>query len=432
MRSEFANDILIAVSANPRETAINTEQTLNTGMLCDMTSIPDLEARRENNADEAKGKEEPDLLYDLGGLSKMKMRFPRMQAQHMAFIGSYGLGASSSVEAGTTGWRRTILPITGDLDAARSNPSFTLGARLGKHLEKRLYASEFVTSFDLTMERDSWAVLEADLNGTGKITTNNFKESVTAAFNATSLTLAANGVAGANAQERLDNVHYIRVLHPTTGEWIDVVYSAVSAAAPAVITIAAPGGVATSTQYQIIYNIVETGAYAWCAFPNRVEEYPLRVSDFAVKIGAKWDGSALTGGHPMAAEINSMKWHCECGPVPDFTSGGGTYLFANRALRSPRVQTVTLDRRFLDTILARRFADIEYFTLHAKAEGAEYEAGHKYTVEVLFPRVSVKGRPVSIGDKNRLSEGVEFDIFQDDTFGSVLLWTKNKVQNYAQ
>lgn len=432
MRSEFANDILIAVSANLKETALNTEQTLDTGMLCDMASIPGLEAKRENNADEAKGKEEADLLYDLGGVSKMKMKFPRCQAQHMAFLGSYGLGLSSSVAAGSTGWRRTIQPITGDLDTVRSNPSFTLGARLGKHLQKMRLASMFVTSFDLTMEKDSWVVLEADLNGTGKNATNLYKETVTSPYNAGSLTLVANGVAGSTAQERLDNVHSIRVKVPTTNEWVDVAFSAVSGAIPAVITITPPGGVATATDYEILYNIVETGTYAWCSFPNRVDEYPLRVSDFQVKLGGKWDGSALAGGHTLMADINSLKWTCNCGPVPDFTPGSGGYLYANRALRNPRTQTITLNRRFLDGILAQRFTDIEYFTLYAKAEGAEYEAGHKYTIEIVWPRVSVKGRPVTVGDKNRLVEAAEFDVFQDDTYGSVILFTKNKIQNYGQ
>jgi hypothetical protein len=429
MRSDFATDVQIAVSANLKETGINVEQALDTGMLCDIASIPGREAKREDNADEAHGKEEADTIYDLGGLSKMKMRFPRMQAQHMAFIGSNGLASSSSVAAGT-GFLRTILPITGDLDAARSSPSFTLAARLGKHLQKIREASMFVTGFDLTLERDSWAVLEADVNGTGKETTNRTKETVNAAYNAASLTLAANGVAGADAAERLANVHHIRVQVPVTLEWVDVVYSAVSDAEGAVITITPPGGVATLTDYEIIYNIKEAGAYAWCVFPNRVDEPPLRVSDFAVNIGGKWTGS-LAGGHSMAADINMFKWSCKCGPVPDFAPGGGTYLYANRALREPRKQTVTLDRRFVDAILAQRFDDIEYFTLYAIAAGAIYDTPHKYTVEVIFPRVAVKGRPVSVGDKKRLVEAVEFDVYQDDTYGSVILRTKNMVENYA-
>lgn len=430
MRSDFGSDIQIAVSANSRETAINTEQTLDTGMLCDMASIPDRESKREDNSDEARGKEEPDTIYDLGGVSKMKMKFPRMQAQHMAFVGSYGLGASSSAAAGT-GWLRTMLPIEGDLDVARSNPSFTLAARLGKHLQKNRFASMFITGFDLTLEKSKWAVLEADVNGTGKYATNRYKETVNAAYNAASLTLAANGVAGSDAAERLANVHHIRAKTPTTEEWIDVSFSAVSDAVPAVITISAPGGVATLVDYEIIYNIKEAGAYAWCSFPNRVEEPPLRVSDFYVNIGGKWTGS-LAGGHQMAADINTLKWSCKCGPEPDFAPGGGTYLYANRALREPRTQTVTLDRRFVDSILAQRFDDIEYFTLYAIAAGAIYDSPHKYTTEIVFPRVAAKGRPVSVGDKNRLVEAVEFSVYQDDTYGSVILRTKNMVQHYAQ
>jgi hypothetical protein len=430
MRSHFANDILIAVSANSKETALNTEQTLDTGMLCDLASIPLIEARRENNADEAHGKEEPDLLYDLGGLSRFRMRFPRMQAQHMAFVGSYGLGISSSVAAGALGYRRTIVPITGDLDAVRSNPSFTVAARLGKALEKRRLAGMLVSGFSLALERDKWAVLEADINGTGKNSTNLYQETVNAAYNATELTLAANGVAGSDAPERLDNVHAIRAQVPTTGEWVDVTYSAVSDASPAVITISAPGGTADLVDYKIIYNIKEAGSYAWCSFPNRVEEPPLRVSDFYVNIGGKWSGS-LVGGHQMAAEINSLKWNFNQNLTPDFTPGGGTYSYANRALRNPRTQTVGLDRRFLDYIIGQKFSDIEYFTLYAKAEGPEYESGHKYTVEIVWPRVSVKGRPVEV-DGSRLVERAEFDVFQDDTYGSVILYTKNKVQHYAQ
>jgi hypothetical protein len=427
MRSNFASDILIAVSANLKEIALNTEQILDTGMLCDMASIPTIEARREDNADEARGKEEPDLLYDLGGLSKMKMRFPRMQAQHMAFIGSYALGSSSSAPAGD-GYLRTITPITGDLDAERSNPSFTLAARLGRALEKRRFAGMLVSAFTLTLERDKWAVLEADINGSGKNSTNLYQETVFAAYNAASLTLLANAVAGSNAQERLDNVHAIMVCVPTTNEWVDVAYSAVSDAEPAVITITPPGEAATACTYKIIYNIKEAGSYAWCAFPDRVEEPPLRVSDFYVNIGGKWTGS-LAGGHQMASEINSLKWSFNQNLTPEFTPGGGTS-YANRALRNPRRQTVSLDRRFLDYIIGQKFSDIEYFSLYAKAEGPEYDTGHKYTVEVVWPRVSVKGRPVEV-DGSRLVERVEFDVLQDDDYGSVILCTKNKVEHYA-
>lgn len=431
MRSHFVKDDLIAVSANNMEAAINSEQTLDTGMLADLESLPVWDARKESNADEATGKEEPDAIYDLGGLSTMELSFNKMQVQHMAMIGSYGLAVSSSVAAGSTGWKRTITPISGDLDSARSNPSFTLACRYGKHLEKRRFASFFVDSFTLSLKKDSWASLKASIKGTGKNATNLCKETVSGFYDSTSLTLAANGLAGATAQERLDNVHHIRVQVPVTLEWVDVVCTAASDASPAVLTIAAPGGTHTACNYEIIYNIKETGTYAWCSFPSRVSEPPLRVSDFLVNIGGKWDGSAITGGRQLSADINSMDWVFNNKLTPDFVPGGGTYSYANRGLRQGREQKITLDRRFMDYIVGQRFYDLETFVFYAKAEGPEYEAGHKYTLEVVFPKVAVMARPIG-RDGNRLSEKVDLLILEDDTYGSVILYTKNKVQNYAQ
>jgi hypothetical protein len=432
MRSYFQKDSLIAVSALAKETAINTEHALDTGMLCDLDSLPEIDARRESNIDEATGKEEADLLYDLGGVSALTMTFPKCQAQHMAFIGSYALGARSTADVGVAGKLHTILPIAGDLEAARSNPSFTLGARWGKQLEKRLFASMFIDEFTLSLARDSWAVLKANVKGTGKNSTNLCKETVNAAYNAASLTLLANGVAGATAQERIDNVHHIRVKVPTTNEWVDVVHTGVTAGPPSVITITPAGGVATLCDYEIIYNQAETGGYTWCSFPNRVEEDPIRVSDFLINIGGKWDGSALAGGHSMAADINSVDWTFRNKLTPDFTPGGGTYAYANRALREGREQTLSLDRQFRDYIFGQRFADIEYFTFYAIAEGEVMpgETTHKYTIKIIFPRVSVKERPRG-RDRGRLVEKVVLDILEDDTYGSVILKVENQVATYA-
>jgi hypothetical protein len=159
--------------------------------------------------------------------------------------------------------------------------------RLGQTIMKRRFASFLVDQLTATFAKDSWAKLNLSVKGTGKYTDNVTKETVTAAYNATELTLAENGVQGATASARLDSIHAVRVLVPTTGEYKDVAVTAVSAATPAVLTITAPGEAATSTSYEILY--VPTEA-AWCTFPSRVTESPLRVTDLVVKIGGKWTG----------------------------------------------------------------------------------------------------------------------------------------------
>ena len=239
MRSIRAKHNLVAVSANNKETAINTEQTLDTTMLVALSDIINLEPRRETNEGEATGKEEPDTIYDLGNKAGVGFNFEKAQPQHFAFLLAYALGAISTAAAGT-GYEHTITPIENDEDVDRSNPSFTAANRKGKTVLKRRFASMFVDSVTVTLAKDAWAKIVGTIKGTGKVTDNVYEESVTSARNATSLTLAANAVEGADAQTRLDNVQRIRV-ELTTDVLTEVEYSAVSDATPAVITHTAPG-----------------------------------------------------------------------------------------------------------------------------------------------------------------------------------------------
>jgi len=432
MRSHFATHNLFAISAKGKETAINTEHALDTIFKIDLSVLPKFEPRRETDGDEATGYEEITALYDLGNLASIPMVISKCQPQHVACFGAYALGAISTAAAGATGYKHTETPIAGDLEAARSNPSFTWAVRLGKHLLKQRFASGFMSSFSLAFERDKWLSLGGDIRATGKRTTNMVEETKNAAYNAVSLTLAANGVAGSTAQERLDNVHAIRAQDPDTDQWVDVVYSAVSAASPAIITIVAPGGVATLVDYKILYNIKEDGSYAWCTLAglDEIAESPLRVSDFLVKLGGKWSGSAILGGRTIDADINSMKWTIDNKITPEFTPGAGSGVYANRALREGREQTVEFDRKFRDYILGNFRDTRETFALYAIAEGAEYEAGHKFTVELILPKVAVISVDPKLSTK-RLDEDAKIVVMEDATYGSAILNVKNQVATYA-
>ena len=241
-RSYMATHDLIAVSANTRETAINTEQTLDTTMLAALGDVINLEHRRESNENEASGHEEPDTIYDLGSLANWSANFEKAQPQHFAFLLAYALGVATPSAAGS-GYKHTITPISGDLDNDRSCPSFTAAQRYGDNVLRRRFASMFVDSVAASFAKDSWCKITGTIKGTGKYTDNIAKELVTEAMNATTLTLAALAIQDdtpASAATRLENVQQIRVLKPNSGEYLDVAYSAVSAATPAVITITPP------------------------------------------------------------------------------------------------------------------------------------------------------------------------------------------------
>ncbi len=425
MRNFLATHNLLAVSATHQETAMNQEQTLDTTFLVDLNTVLNYRALKAANREEMTGKEEADRLYDLGGTVAGSLAFSRAQPQHFAFLLAYALGEVSTSTAGTSGRRHVIRPRSGEVDAARSNPSFTAALRFGRQVMKRRFASCFVDQVRVEFAKDGWAKITGVVKGTGKVTDNTRVEEVNAAYNAGSLTLGANGVEGADAATRLANVQAVKVLNPATQVWDEVNYTAVSSATPAVVTISPPGGSGTVTTYRVYYLPRESG---WMVFPGRVEEPPLKVTQLTVNVGGRWNGTSFTGGYAPAAEVRRILWNFQNNLSPERSPGGGD--FANRAFRTGREQKLSFDRDFRDFLMAQSLKDNDYFGLHLKAVGPEFEAGAPYQVEIVFPRVAVAAAPVR-ATQRRLAEEVEFAVLEDDSYGSVIVQVQNLVSSYA-
>lgn len=433
MRSWRAMHNLLAVSANDAETAINTEQTLDLSLLVSMTDVINLEPKREHNGDELTGYEEPDTVYDLGALSNVTLNFEKAQPQHFAFLLAYGLGSIATSAAGT-GYSHVITPISNDLDVSRSNPSFTAAMRWGSTVLKRRFASMFVDALTATFARDDWCKINGTCKGTGKVSDNITEESITVTPGAdpfpldTSLTLAANAVEGSTAAERLQNVQRIRV-ELASGEWTDVSYTAVSDATPAVITIESlNANDANDVTFKVLYIPDESGT-AWCSFPARVSETPLRVTDLSVSLGGIVSSGAYSVGRDFACEIESIEYNLQNNIQLEMCVGGsGTY--ADRAFRDGRVQTLKVNREFRDYILQQHIDDNDTFAAQILAEGAVFDSPHKYTVELLFPKLAVMSAPLSVNGK-RIAEAGDFIVLEDSSEGSVQATVKNLQSTYA-
>jgi hypothetical protein len=424
MRSHRATNNLLVVSANVAEPSLNTPQTLDTSMLADVTDIIDIDPRREDNADELNGLEEAGTIYDLGTLATGTFRPPRGQPQHFAFVFAYALGRCQSAAAGD-GYQHTITPIPEDLDAQRSNPSFTAAMRYGKTVMKRRFLSMFIDSFTATFTADDWCRIQADLKGTGKTDINTLEETITAADNATALTLSENAVAGTTPQNRIDNVQRIRAAL-TGGVYTEVTHTGVSDDIPAVITITPPGSTGASVPYKVLYIPEETG---WMNFPNRIAESPLRVSEVNVTLDGTWNGSTFSGGRNIDAEVRSVEWRFENHMEIEFLPGaGGAY--ASRAFRPSRTQRLVLDEEFRSAILPQYIRTNETFGMRIRAEGAEYDPPHRFEVDIVFPKLAVVSAPVRV-DGKRLVEKGDFAVLEDDTHGSVIVRIKNLQPSYA-
>jgi hypothetical protein len=425
IRNFLANHNLLAVSAKQQEVAMNTEQDLDTALLVDLNTVLNYQAVKNPNRDEVTGKEEADQIYDLGGKVVGTLTFSRAQPQHFAFLLGYGLGAVETDPAGV-GYRHTILPRPGEVDAARSNPSFTAAMRFGRQVMKRRFASCFIDQVRMDFAKDGWAKISGTVKGSGKVVDNTRLEEVAAAYNATSLPLAVNGVAGETLAERLSNVQAVQVLNPATQAWEEVAYQAVSGTAPGTIDITPPGGSATTTTYRVYYVPGESG---WMNLPPRVEEPPLKVSQLEVTLGGRWDGTSFNGGYPLTTELRGVTWILKNNLTPETTPGaGGNY--ANRAFRTGREQSLKFDKDFRDFILAQNLKDNDTLGVYLKATGPELAPGVNYQVELVFPRVAVLGTTVKIYQR-RLGEEVEFAVLEDDTFGSVVAYVQNQVDSYV-
>jgi hypothetical protein len=426
IRNFLGTHNLLAVSANRQETALNVEQDLDTTMLVDLNTVLTYRPLKVANRDEMTGKEEADRLYDLGGTVSGNLSFSRAQPQHFAFLLAYALGEVETSPVGTSGYRHAIRPRAGEVDAARSNPSFTAAMRFGKQVMKRRFSSCFLDQVRVEFAKDGWAKINGVLKGSGKVTDNTQMEEVAAAYNTGILTLAANAVEGADAAERLSNVQAVQVLNPATQAWEEVHYSAVSGETPAVLTITPPGGSAEMTSYQVYYLPQESG---WMNLPPRVEEPPLKVSQVTVNLGGRWNGTEFLGGHALAAELRRLVWSFRNHLTPERTPGAsGDY--ASRAFRTGREQKLEIDRDFRDFLLAQHLRENDYLAMYLKAVGPEFEPGIKYQVELVFPRVAIVSAPVRVAQR-RVAEEVEFAVLEDDTYGSMTAYVQNQVSSYA-
>lgn len=424
MRSIRANYNLLAISANAKESAINTEQTMNISLPMDMEGMITLQQRRENNSNEATGLEEPDVIYDNGALAQASFPFSKAQPQHFATILAFGLGSIVTTAAGA-GYLHTITPIDGEVDSNRSVPSFTAMQKMGDTILKRRFISMFVEGFTASFAKDDWVKLTADIKGTGKYIDNVTEETISYAGNGTSLTLAANAVEGATAALRLDNVQRIRA-ETAAGVWTEVVYTAVSSATPAVITVVAPAVAADAISWKVLYVPDEAAPFT---FPAKVQETPLRVSEMTVVMGGKWTGSAFSGGRTLTSEINSIEWKFANNLEVSFVPGaGGAY--AGDCFRQGRNQTITLSRKMKEFIIQQHVISNDTFGFRILCEGAIFDSPHKYSVEVIFPKCAILTADPNIDGKT-VAEGAEIQVLEDATYGSVICNVKNLQTAYA-
>lgn len=424
MRSSSATHNLMAFSANNAETGMNVPQVLDTSFIVGLDNIIKLDPRRETDEEEANGMEEAGRIYDRGNTSSVSLAFEKMMAQHGAMYLAYGLGSCTSVAQGA-GYLHTIVPRDAPFDYSRDMLGFTGAQRLGG-VGKRRFASLFIDSVEINYARDQFAKMNVGVKGTGKYDSSVIQEKVTAAANATSLLLAANGVSGTDAETRLDAIHQVTVeLDP--GVQTEVNVTAASAATPAELTFVAPSGDLGDVTYTVTYAPTEA---AWGSFPANIEESPLEVCGLTVVMGGTWDGSAFVGGRNISSEITDLTYSLQNSLEISFAPGGCSS-HANVCVRPARKQTIKLGREMRDFIMQLYLENNQTFGLELDLIGDEFASGETYQMKSVIPMLGVLDNPISV-NKKKLAEKGDLLVLDNGISPSVTHQVRNQVSGYAQ
>lgn len=135
------------------------------------------------------------------------------------------------------------------------------------------------------------------------------------------------------------------------------------------------------------------------------------------------------GGTPIGPTLQSCEYNLNNNMAVEFTPcAGGDY--AGRCSRDGRVQTIKLNREMRNMLLQQYMGANEYFGLQILCEGAEFDTGHRYTLELVFPKLGLLATPLNTS-KKRVSEAGDLMVLEHDIHGSVIAIVKNEVSGYA-
>lgn len=371
---------------------------------------------REDDADDITGFEGASEIIPFGYMASGEFAQKRAKPDFILWALAFALGDCSSVAAGSTGYQHTITPQTGsDMD------SFTAVQVLGETLLRERYLGNVVNEFALGLT-EKWITARATIKSTGKKDVDWVKEDVSAAENATSLTVALN-IQGATEAARLDSIHSVRVKLDGDTHYTEVTVTGSPAATS--ISITAPGGTATVVTYEVFY-VPEIAAY-FTSLPSVKSESYLRVQGLTLKVGADWDGTTLNGGRTIASDFLSGELKLTNEGDMRFVPGSGID-YAGDFERQTRMVAWTLSHKMRDIVREYQLEQNEYFSGSIKVVGAEYETSHNFEVEIILPKLGISTQNITVNNKLFAVEGDLMALA--GTYDKIIVVGKNQVATY--
>lgn len=369
------------------------------------------------------GSELPAFIYAAERESSGKLSQEKAKPDFLAFVLAYFFGQCSSTLVADTAYKHAISPAPG-----LEPPSFTAIQRRGANIFTERLSGNYIESLSMELG-EGWVSMAADVTGTGHRETNYFHESVTAAANATSITLSENAVEGGSGAERMANLYRVRAKDAGSEVWQALQVSSVSADTPAVIEFVAPlGSGSEDVDYHVDYIPAQPD---WCTLPGYIDESPLKLTDALVLVDAYYDGSALQGGTELAASLESFSISGKNDLViKRFPGAEGP---AACALRGKREISISLTESLRDSIRQYQADNpqAEHLAVAFVLQGAEIDAGSGYRLgaELIFPKVGIMEAPIE-AQSGRLAQAGDLVVMDDGVYGGVLINCYNRQSGY--
>jgi hypothetical protein len=426
MAKNFLEQLSKIALFRTREQSLGIPQTLSgVSMAFDSGSGLGLERAVEDDREQLRGVELPTRLYLAGQTASGKLNQKRAKPDFISFALAYFFGQLSSQELAPGIYQHTITA-----SDSLYLPSFTLLQRRGDSILKERFAGNLVESFSLELG-ESWVGLTTEIRGIGKRETSYEHEVVSAPANTLAITLHQNGVQGADSAERLENVFRVRARDYGSDVWSLCKVIAVSADAPAVLTLeSAVGGSQNPIDFHIDYIPVEP---CWCDFPESLDESPLRLVDAQVIVDGYFNGSTVTGGEVISNDLLafSIQGRNEL-EIRKLADGSGE-LHASEAVRKGRNLAVRISERLRNTIRQWQadHPETEEVSLYLKIRGAEIApgCGVNFGADMIFPKCGILKAPISVSGKV-FSQEEELLVMDDGNCGGVFIRTWNQVGSY--
>lgn len=410
----------IAVS-RASEAALNTAATLDERFILDSGSLLKIDYDREDNADEINGFEGASEIIPFGRLSSAEFSQKRAKPAFILWAMAHALGACATADSGDTGYKHTITPVAGG-----QMSSFTAAQILGRTLLRERYCGNVVSEVTIGLT-DKWIEAKAAIKGTGKRDVDYVAETVTAAENATQLTVLQD-IEGADEAARTDSIHLVRVKKTGETHWTHVTVTGSSAAKK--IEIAAAGSGEGNVDFEVIY--VPT-VQAYFTLPDVTVEPYLKITDLTVRVGGEWNGTAIVGGRLLSGDFLTGELKVSNEAEVRFVPGSGID-YGGDVERSGRSIILSLSKKMRDAVMEYQLAQNEYFAASVKITGPEYESGKNFEIEFILPRLGINSKQITVNNKVFAEEGdliaLEGATLNDEEVPPIIVIGQNQVAWY--